>query len=221
MTNPTPYPGYCPANVNKDAKYTVKSKNGEWSVHLVYTVSAGVRELLTSTDHPALVDMVNAVKHQKNGVNGGAFYINEFGHVIVPADGRHFYAGSYHTELRFDFEDAFISPKAPDWLKPGDDWPGPHVGIRYTMSADANDIYYERKLTETRTERVQLSREVGSRSAARLAGRLAGNIKQRGGRIYINEQCEFFSPLPEPSGSTRYVYLGHLDDDDWFPEVDV
>ena len=60
----------------------------------------------------------------------------------------------------------------------------------------------------------------GAKEARKLANRLAAIKGSQGGRIYINEQCEFFAPRTESSGMP-FVYLGHLDDDVWFSEYDL
>ncbi len=66
-----PYPGNIPTNVNKDAKYSIVSGSDGYQVRLIVTLSAGVRELLTTDEHPELVEMVNEIKHQYNGAYGG------------------------------------------------------------------------------------------------------------------------------------------------------
>jgi hypothetical protein len=81
-----PYPGNVPSNVGKDAKYSVAREDGEFVVKLLYRMSARERELLTNDEHPALVDMVNAVKTEHNGVPGGAFYINEYHDTLLSND---------------------------------------------------------------------------------------------------------------------------------------
>lgn len=215
------YPGYCPSNVSKDAKYSIKhGDHGDWSVHLVYTVNNRVRELLTTNAHPNLVEMVNAAKREITGHEGGAFYINEYAHVVVPTQQGHLYAGSYSKELRFEFEGSTIGPAAPDGLEPGAEWPGPHPGVAYTLAAGGDDIYYEHKVTPKRIEKRMLSDETGLRSAASLSRRLSVVKGNQGGRIYINERCEFFAPVKGSEG-WRFRYLGHLEDDSWFSGPDM
>ena len=170
---------------NKDAKYTVKRAGVDgWAVHLVYTVSSRARELLTTSAHPDLVEMVNNVKRQAAGVEGGAFYINEFSHVLVPTNRGTFFAGRYSKELKFVFEGESIAPTAPANLRPGDEWPGPHVGILHRVTASTDDLYYILKLSPTRTEKVMLSDDCGKPAAARLAGRLA-RVKGEIGRAHV------------------------------------
>ena len=214
------YPGYAPSNVAKDAKYSVKrGDGGSWVVHLVYHLDHSTRELLTTDAHPQLVEMVNRVKREITGTEGGAFYINEHCHVLVPDQQGALSAGEYAKELKFAFDGGTMGPRPPKSVKPGDEWKGPHVGVRYTLAAGNDDIYYEINLTPTRVQRVRLSEEVGKVPARRLAARLAQHKGNGGGRIYINEQCEFFAPINVDG--LPFAYLGHLDDDPWFPAPEL
>lgn len=212
------YPGLAPSNVNKDAKYSIRTDEGGWVVHLLYRVSDRERALLTTDAHADLVEMVNEVKTEVNGQPGGAFYINEFKDVLVPADGECYLAGFYDDLLEFDFDGPVISPRAPEDLEPGDPWLGPHVGIQYTLMAGGNDIkYYLKRGRIQREER--LSDHVGETNAADLARRLARTKGTQGGRIYINECGEFFTPPGD--GGSEHLYLGSLGEDLWFPAPDV
>ena len=215
-----PYPGNIPSNVSKDAKYSVVSGSDGYEVRLVFRLSAKERALLTTNSHDGLVEMVNEVKVEVQGVPGGAFYVNEFFDVLVPTlGGDCFFAGTYQDYLEFDLDGMVIGPRAPAGLQPGDVWPGPHAGIRYKLTAGGKDISYERKSGKNRVVTERLSDVHGADDAARLARRLARVKGDAGGRIYLNECGEFFSP-PSELGA-EYVYLGSLDDDLWFPPPDV
>jgi hypothetical protein len=212
------YPGLAPSNVNKDAKYSIRTGANGMEVQLTYRVSDRERALLSTDRHEPLVNMVNAVKTDVNGQAGGAFYINEFKDVLVPAGGECYFAGIYDSPLEFDFDGPIISPRAPGDLEPGDPWLGPHVGVRYTLTAGGHDIRGEKK-TGKITREEPLSDYVGEAAAAELAHRLARTKGSQGGRVYLNECCEFFSP---PSGGgSEYLYLGSLGEDLWFPPPDV
>src|SRR3954451_4702563 len=101
----TRYPGKIPSNVNRDAKYSIiHEQGGEMVVQLIYRLGRNERALLTTGTHQRLVDMVNTVKEEAQRVPGGTFYINEHGHVIVPAEGGYYYAGKYDVLLEFRFE---------------------------------------------------------------------------------------------------------------------
>lgn len=217
---PDIYPGVNPSNVSRDAKYSViNTVTGTMAVRLVYRVTAREKQLLTTEDHKPLVDMVNAVKKAVSTQSGGTFYINEYCHVLVPSTSSEgcYYAGHYGKQLEFDFEGQTIGPCAPDGLQPGDIWPGPHVGVKYTLTAGAADIRYKKMVSPNRTRDYLLSDYVGLTKATRLAQRLGMVKGGAGGAIYINECSEFFAPINR-GGELVYRYLGHLDPDDWFPE---
>ncbi|KLR59936.1 hypothetical protein IMCC26207_110175 [Actinobacteria bacterium IMCC26207] len=213
------YPGNIPANVGKDAKYSVVSGADGYEVRLVYRVSKREKQLLTTAAHPNLVEMVNAVKKEHNGTPGGAFYINEFLDVLVPtADSGCYFAGTYRETLAFDMEGTKVSALSPEGLEPGDEWPGPRVGIRYKLKAGGRDISYTRKDGSRETEHC-LSDVHDSTQAAALAKRIARVKGDSGGRIYLNEAAEFFGPPSDPGDP--FVYLGPLGDDLWFPPPSV
>jgi hypothetical protein len=215
-----PYPGNIPSNVSKDAKYSVRSGDGGYEIRLIFRLSAKEKALLTTDDHEELVEMVNDVKIECNGAPGGAFYINEFLDVLVPTTtGECYFAGTYQRLLEFDLDGETIGPRAREGLRPGEPWPGPHVGIRYKLNAGGNDISYERPSGPNRVITERLSDVHGAAAASRLARRIAVVKGESGGRIYLNECGEFFAP---PSARhDEYTYLGALDDDLWFPPPEV
>lgn len=213
---PQKYPWLVPSNVSRDAKYRIRGGDDGWEVQLEFRVSGRERWLLTTNNDDALVKMVNDVKVAVNGQPGGAFYINEFHHVVVPAGEGCWYAGEYPKVLEFDFDGDVISPRAPAGLKAGDPWPGPRAAVAYTLMANGRDIKGEIKEGRRRIE-VRLSDDVGESAAAQLAGRLTRHKGQGGGRIYINECGEFFGP----SGDGEHIYFGHLEEDLWFTPPDV
>lgn len=211
---PLRYTGLSPQRVSKDAKYTVTAGG---SIRLEFQESQRVRILLTTADHPDVTAMVNEVKRYVNfGVEGGQFYINEFGDVLVP-DGKGgpcFWAGHYDGLLEFEEGSLHVSPAAPDGLKPGEKWPGPHVGIPYVLNAGATDIRYE-KVDGRRRETFYLSDFKDTGAVRTLASRLGEHKGTSGGRFFINERGEFFAPVGV-AGDWEYKYLGHLGTDVWF-----
>lgn len=217
------YPGLCPSNATKDSKYSVvHSSTGSMEIQLTYRVSNREKELLTTDHHDKLVKMVNAVKLELAGSPGGAFYINEYRDVLVPdtINGGCIYAGNYRRDLEFDYNGTPITPRPPQGLVPGDPWPGPHAGIRYTLMAGGRDIRYELKSGRTIRQH-WLSDDVPPQRASELARRIALIKGNGGGRFYINEACEMFAPLTAAEGGVDYVYFGPLEDSAWFPAPDV
>lgn len=210
----TRYTGNSPMRVSKDAKYSITA-GGE--IRLEFRESERVRYLLTTDEHPRLVAMVNAVKQSATGQNGGAFYINEYQHVLVPdgQGGGCYFAGTYDATLEFRERDLLVSPVAPATLRPGDRWPGPHVGIKYTLASGASEIRYE-KVDGRRREEVWLSDTAGPSATSRLARRIAAVKGPQGGGFFINERQELFAPLAA-GARVDYQYIGSLGDDVWFP----
>ena len=209
------YIGNIPSNVGKDAKYSVVSGDAGYEIRLVYLLGATERRLLTTDAHQVLVAMVNKVKQEFNGQPGGAFYINEFRHVLVPTiNGACYFAGLYREPLVFDLDGAKIFAEAPQGLQPGNEWIGPRVGSRYKLKAGAHDISYTRKDGSLEKEHC-LSAYHSAAIAAVLAQRIGVVKGVGGGRIYLNEASEFFAP-PQIPGHP-FVYLGCLGDHPWFP----
>lgn len=212
------YTGPVPQNVSWDASYSVVGGPRDPRLQLRFRRDRK-QHLLTPTDpHEELAAMVNHVKqHLRGGIPGGRFYINEFRFVLVPdGEGSAWYAGTYTPSLRFDFAGTVVQPEAPAGLEPGDQWPGPHMGVSYTLAPHDYDIRY-RTVDRGRSGVVKLSDAVGFGAAAALVARLAQHTGQDGARIYINEAQEFFA---KPPWSDEFIYLGPLSDDPWFPPPD-
>ncbi len=182
---------------------------------LTYRANNRVRHLLTTAQHPKLVEMVNEVKMALTRQPRGAFYINEFRDVLVPdGEGGSYYAGRYERHLEFGFEDGTtIGPVAPIGLRPGDPWPGPRVGNRHMLMAGGMDIRYERREPRMFTE-VRLSDHIGSDLAADAAGRVARVVGRSGGRFYVNEGGELFAPARDEDAAATYI--GNVEDMPWF-----
>lgn len=208
-----PYPGNTQKGIAKDTSYTVRL-NG--SVQLLYYVGASELALLTTDEHPELVALVNDAKRiGLASQGGGRFIINEYRHVLVPTPAGVLFAGAYTRDLEFVFEGTLVSPVAPPRIRPGDVWPGPHVGIRYTLAAGATDVRFEAETTRGTFKRVSLT---DHHSATELAGllQMARAVKANGGAIYVNEAREVFAPVDDGKGYQRR-YIGHLGRKPWFP----
>jgi hypothetical protein len=202
------YPWVEPSTVNTEGKYRVTA-DGE--IRLILTVGRRERTLLTTKDHPALVEMVGDVKAGHGEPPSGVFYINEWRHVLVKAGGGTWFAGEYNSILEFDLDGKVISARAPSGLAPGDAWTGPRVGVRYTLAASGDDVYCKRMIC-SRTERQEYLSDYIDDAAAFVRG--FSKFRPHGGRLYINEARELFSP--DPNGG--FVYLGYAPTDRWFPE---
>jgi hypothetical protein len=220
-----PFTGNCPANVSKDAKYSVRQQQGRTVIALVYRAADGERWHAATESHAALVEMVNAVKVAHGGQPNGPFYINEYRQVIVPtgADATYYLAGEYHQHVFFDFEGKVLSGDARDLrgerIRPGDTWVGPHPGIPYVLTANGADVYYRMSPRPNVTRDVHLSTVVGKQDAAALAARVRGVKGFGGGRFYVNEWRQMFAPVARNGAGLEYIYIGELQrDDPWFPK---
>ncbi len=213
-----PYQGNTARGISKDTHYTVTL---DGKVRLEYSVDRDERWLLTTDAHPDLVTMVNEAKRSGGSAQGGgSFAINEFRHVLVPniAGTEVLYAGAYTRDLEFEFEGTLITPVAPANIRPGQEWPGPHVGIKYTLLADATDIRYEVSAVSGTATIVKTKRLTAVHSKDALAGllQMCRAVKPKGGAIYVNEARELFAPVDQ-GGSYKRLYIGHLGKHPWFP----
>jgi hypothetical protein len=211
------YGGNVPMVFNRDAKYSVAYNNSaaKWGIRLIFNEGRWRTAELFAFDHSELVEAVNRKKVQLCNRKGGAFYYNEYGHILVPAVGSSpEYATKTTARLAFTYGGKRITPEPPPALKPGDEWTGPHPGIPYKL--EAGDISYWKTLERISWRKVTLSAAVGSRPAAELARRLIA-VKGHAGKIYLNERRHFFAPQLH-KGDWRFVYLGPLGDSSWFPE---
>ena len=210
-----PYNGNTAKAIGKDARYTVKLNN---TIQLTYSVNSAERALLTTDGHTELVALVNEAKQHGGATQfGGAFFINEYRHVLVPTQSLDvLFAGIYTRDLEFVFDNSLISPVARSGIRPGDVWPGPHVGMKYVLTAGALDIRYDLTTENATTRPVKLSQFYSQGELAELLGMFRA-VKPKGGAIYINEAREYFAPVEGEQGYER-LYIGHLGSRPWFPE---
>lgn len=238
---PTLYRGVWPQNVSSLAKYALRFLDSVWKITVQYEVGDGLRYLAVEGSTSDLQKRVNEIKATVGDAPGGAFYVNEYRHVVVPVrsdgasgTGSHYYfAGKLESDFRFEFEGRALStrPVRTDGvaLSPGDTWVGPRPGIPYVLAAGATDIYFETPaLTDedpptvrpNMTRKVQLSRVLGDKGALSRAVRPVAQVRgHTGGRFYVNEHGAMFSPTGAGDGNgIDYVYCGQLDRTAWFPE---
>lgn len=240
MTEFMLYRGLWPQNVSKVAKYGVRMVNGEWKVTVHYDLGEGLMYLAVEGSESDIVDRVNQIKQMGDGQSGGAFYINEYHHLLVPImrDGATIYicGGLVNPEFTFQFEGAQLTTRPVDRsgnpLSPGDPWIGPRPGIPFVLAAGGNDIYFESPaLTESNpptvregvTRKVQLSKVLRDRGLVTRAVRPIADIRgHQGGRFYVNEHGAMFTPVDRGDGNgLNYIYAGQIDPAAWFPEPPV
>jgi hypothetical protein len=238
------YRGVWPQAVSKLAKYAVRFIEGNWKITVLYEAGAGLQYLAVEGEAADLASRINAVKTALRDTPGGAFYVNEYRHVIVPVKGdessgtgsHYYYAGRLEGDFRFEFEGQPLTTKPirPDGtpLKAGERWVGPRPGIPYVLAAGGGDIYYETPaLTETDpptirpsvTRKAQLSKILQDKPlVARAVQPVASLRGHQGGRFYVNEHGAMFTPVTAGDGNgLDYLYCGQIDRSAWFPEPKV
>ncbi len=244
MQAPILYKGPWPQNVSKLAKYAVRLVDGTWRITVFYEASAGLRYLAVEGGGEDLVARINALKTQLKAQPGGAFYVNEFRHVLVPVatddesgtGSCYYYAGRLVEDFSFEYEGKPLLTKPVDGdgnpLKPGVKWVGPRPGIPYVLAAGGGDIYYEtpalseedppRVLPRT-TRRVLLSKVLKDKEAVKRAVRPVATVRGHGGgRFYVNEHGAMFTPVrSDEDGGLEYIYCGMIERSAWFPEPPV
>lgn len=244
MTGTTLYRGLWPQSVSRLAKYAVRFIDGDWKVSVLYEAGEGLRYLAVEGEEADVPTRVNAVKTAMGEGPGGAFYVNEYRHLIVPvkADAAsgigsaYYYAGPCRTDFQFEFEGRALTTKpvneAGTRLRPGDRWVGPRPGIPYVLAAGGGDIYYETPaLTDddppairpSMTRQVRLSRIIQDKTTiARVIRPIGAQRGHQGGRFYVNEHGAIFTPMEAGDGNgIDYIYCGNINRSEWFPEPTV
>lgn len=241
MDEPKLYRGVWPQNVSRLAKYAVRSEAGAWKVTVLYEAGEGLRYLAVEGGGSDVVNRINAIKSAVRDKPGGAFYVNEFRHILVPIaapsgqdTGSYYYcAGRFEGDFQFEFEGKPLTtkPLATDGapLKPGDRWIGPRPGIPYVLASGGADIYYKTpaltdadppEVRPNMTRKVMLSKVLrDASSAARAVQPVAAVRGHQGGRFYVNEYGAIFTPVGAGDGNgLEYTYCGTIDRTAWFPE---
>ena len=106
--------------------------------------------------------------------------------MLVPGVSGCYYAGEYNELLEFEFEGRSITPQAPPGLPTGSVWPGSHVGIPYTLTADGQDVRYVAEPRPNVQKTIRLSEEAATAGTRHLARRLFN--AQAGRRAHIHQR---------------------------------
>jgi hypothetical protein len=237
MSEPELYRGLWPQNVSKMSKYTVKFDDGKWKVMVRHDIGEGLVFLAVEGSNTDIPDCVNNLKRQLTGQEGGAFYVNEFHHLIIPVSrngsSQYYCGGKVDPNFVFEFEGQKLTSKPVNQdgsnLTPGDIWVGPRPGIPYVLAASGNDIYFETpavtsstppELREGVTKKVKLSKVLNDGSLVAQATKPIATVRgQQGGRFYVNEHQSIFTPVDRKDGNgLEYIYCGQIDFTAWFPE---
>ena len=242
MSEPTLYRGLWPQVIGKSAKYAVRNIDGEWKVTINYDIGEGLRYLAVDRGGKEIALAVNRIKMAVVGQEGGAFYINEYKHLLVPVKKKntsHYYiAGKLDSgfDFDFDFEGHQLTTKPVDLdgnpLSSGDKWVGPRPGIPYVLAAGGKDIRYDTpaltdsnppEVRENVTHIIQLSKLLNDQTLLAKAIQPILDIRgSQGGKFYVNEHSAIFTPVDRGDGDgLNYFYCGQIDLNAWFPEPQI
>lgn len=119
--------------------FHVRKYDGRWMIQIdvVDEDCTSTFNARSSPDVERLTETINSIKRRHNGKNGGAFLINEFGQVLVPAhNSPPFCVGETRGLLLFVNPETgqIIDLSNDQRLKIGDPWDKPYVGMAYNLS---------------------------------------------------------------------------------------
>jgi hypothetical protein len=148
---PMPWSGRYARVMGDSGVFHLRYTEGQlWPV-LLWDTEAGMAtcRAINSVATVGLVHAVALAKRQAGGEGGGAFLIDEFGRVIVPASdggGRRFLVGRLNGRLLF--ENPFSSKQFIDLgnnqsLENGAPWKLPYIGIPYHLHRAGRIYFYE------------------------------------------------------------------------------
>ncbi len=233
------YPGVWPTYVRDLAKYVVYCEDGKWKIGVLCAIGDKTRYLAVEGSREEIDTLINAAKSVLGEQSRGAFYINEYRHIIMPGSREsssvipYYFIGKLESDLFIEFEGRYHAnrPVGNDGksLSLGEAWLGPHPGIPYSLTEDTKDIYYECcDLSSGRPQQIlparkrYLSRALGNEIVAMQVASSLANYCSRKGRFYVNEHGTLFTPKGYGDGNGYdYVYCGQIDPFAWFPEPHV
>lgn len=223
-SKPTPWAGRYAKIPGNTSVFHIETVNGRLcpTVRWVTEDGTGTCPAVDSPTSQALTEAVIAAKQVAGGSGTGAFTINEFGQVLVPAsagDGRVLFAGQLKGSLPFEdvFEDQrfFDLADASD-LHCGDPWKLPYVGMQFNLSGRGK-IYFWKvdedggKAVNPPQQDVDLIsklREVRSYGAVRFIVNYAGLVLTK---------CPIV-PNPKASEDWQPVFVGRINKTRWFEQ---
>ncbi|HUY32606.1 MAG TPA: hypothetical protein VMV69_07465 [Pirellulales bacterium] len=218
----------CPG---KDSRFTIKHNveraGTPWWVF--YDAPGSPKAIAADDPHTELVQLINALKEEVAGSQGGPFSINEHGQVIARAKAPAGPGNTIHiinvtskgTVSNYQAPILFGSGKLDPRVTPkeGDAWPGPLSGMSYKFAAPGNPKPPSRRFDEIFVEEegvvLQISTHAGIDPYPPTGGLLApflGALRRQlpnGGRFRVNEFGRAFT-------SNGSIYIGSIPHSEWF-----
>jgi hypothetical protein len=222
-------PHRLPSRPGKDSLYIIRhNPNQLGNPWWVYYEDPNAGLIPADAAHLDLVELVNLLKVQAGGQEGGSFSINEHFQVIARTGAPGHQTSSIHVigidggrvcthrlPLIFRLRGEVLDPTATELE--GHRWPGPLCGSSYHFAAPRNTISgnLDDVWKVVGGQRLYLSRESGVSqyppSSGALANFLAALRRQfpEGGRFRVNEHGRAFT-------SNTNLYIGVVPLDMWF-----
>jgi hypothetical protein len=150
---PTEWEGRYARIPGRATVFHVRRGSGGWWPVIDWTIGDDRAEckMVANGDTPALVESVLAGKRALRVPAGGAFMVNEFGRVLVPASDTEYgtrimlvgeCSGPVVFENPFDGAGATFDLADHTGMRRGDRWERPYVGIPHNLSA-ADELYFK------------------------------------------------------------------------------
>ena len=217
---PRPWAGRYRRVPGSTAVFHVRYVDGRWWPVVEWATDEGVGtcRMTDDGDVEALASSVNQGKAAQGAAPGGAFLVDEYGRVLVPASDRMgtsvFVVGECTGPLRFQNPFApgtVIDLYADEELNPGDLWERPYVGVRYQLSGQ-NELYFWNEDDSGGRKALPLAQD------SRLINELR-RIRARGGvRFLVGPGGVVITKHP-PLWEPRYV--GRLKLATWYAKEDL
>lgn len=202
--------------------FKVKSVDGVSCPVLLWKTEDGVGtcRAIESADVREMTLAILAGKRKFGGGGGGAFVINEFGQVLVPASdgsGQRAIVGAIKGRLRFNnpFQDnSFFDISNDSGLSCGDLWNLPYVGVPYNLSKRSEIYFYRQTDDGGTTVKPSLQDED-------LVSKLRSIRRYGAMRFVVNPFGIVMTKQPKDAKWSRNeewepIYVGRINNKAWF-----
>jgi hypothetical protein len=220
---------HIPVCAGRDSRFAIRHNNAlPGAPWWVYYKPPGMRPVAADDAHAELVTLVNNLKLQMGGTEGGGFSITEHGQVIARVQAPSGLGNAVHCiGVRGGKVEQYDQPLVfgggrydPRSMPPvGDIWTGPLCGTSYTFAAPGNAKPPSNRLDEVSIKIggkvVLLSIDAGVSSYPPASGPLARFLSSLrtllpgGGRFRVNEHGRAFT-------ADKNLFIGSVPLPNWF-----